>query len=348
MSTKLKGDSEEEKRKFQEKQRQLEKERIKKEQQQKKELLKKVRAQAQEDKKRREEQAKQKLYSDVPKITNPTPSQNSTTSTTTKPKKEEKTKTETPKIEKNYKECLIQIRMFNGTTLRETFPVDSNLLDVAKIVQEKCGEDIRLGEFTILTPFPKKEFELKDFKITTLKDAGLVPKGSITLQKLESKGKVIKGEGFVHEEEEPDYNSDDDPMDDPFPQPIMPIVPPSTGNIPQVEKPIITPEDDNYERNLKLLCSVWLFSITESPEGTNILVYRPTNFEFEQEDNTRPVISFIDDGSFSSVTVIEGKKTTSNGNWKLSKNGTTLKITTEGQTKEYEIATITDEVLILS
>jgi len=172
MSTKLKGDSEEEKRRFQEKQRQLEKEKLKKEQQQKKDLLKKVRAQAQEDKKRREEKAKQqkenKTKIDLPSTNSTTDSKTTSKTTTTKIVEEEK-----PKIEKNYKECLIQIRMFNGSTLRENFPVDANLLDVAKIVQEKCGEEIRLGEFSIITPFPKKEFELKDFKNTTLKDAGL-------------------------------------------------------------------------------------------------------------------------------------------------------------------------------
>jgi hypothetical protein len=96
-----------------------------------------------------------------------------------------------------------------------------------------------------------------------------------------------------------------------------------------------------------LICNVvWLFSSEESPEGTDILVYRPSTFEFESEIKNRPMMTFLEDGSISKVSMVEGVKTTALGQWKC--KGTSLKITLEGKTKEYEIATITDEVLILS
>jgi hypothetical protein len=185
--------------------------------------LKKARTQTQEDKKKREE--KKQREEDFIHKTSSTQAPPSTTTqpTTSKVLSNPKTdkKEEEPKIEKVYDECLIQIRMFNGSMLREKFPIDSSLFDVATFIQSKCisNESLNMKEFLIVTPFPKKEFDFSSFKSTSVKEAGLVPKGSITLQKVELKGKIIKGEGLPNIIDDPNHSDDEDYL----PKPILPV-----------------------------------------------------------------------------------------------------------------------------
>jgi len=244
---------------------------------------------------------------------------------------------------KEYTECLLQIRLFDGSTTKQSFKAESTLEDVALFIIQSSHTTVNYGDFSIVTPFPKKEYFSTEFNQISLKDAQLLPKGSITIQKLESKGVIKKGEGIVQPE---DPDSGDEPNILPF-NPMNPLGP----SKPKPVLPVIEPieeDDDQYKQNIKLLCKLWLLSNEECPEGSEILVYRPSDFQFTQVKTDRKAFVFTDDGTYSEIQVIEGVKNTVSGTWSLKKNGTDLTIKIGSSSKKVEIATITDEVLILS
>jgi len=164
-------------------------------------------------------------------------------------------------------------------------------------------------------------------------DAGLVPKGSIVIQRLESKGIITRG----NSEYVPPSN-DDSGDDAPQILPVLPV-------LPVQPEPV---DDDAIQRTTKLICRIWLMSNEECPEGANISVYRPVDWKFNNVVKDRRAIALSDDGTLSETQVHEGVKKTQNGTWKLKNNGTEVIIVIGGQTNTLEIATITDEVLVLS
>lgn len=345
---KLKGETEEQKAIFREKLRQQEKEKILKEKKEKAENLKKIRAQVEDEKKKRvEKNSKKDDMKEEPSIKVVKTEKNSETHQVKKEVKKEKVVKEEPKLveKKEHTECLLQIRLFDGSTVKEKFKADAFLEDVALFIIQTTKKEVHYGDFTIVTPFPKKEYTSSDFNKVSLKDAQLLPKGTITVQKLESKGLIKKGEGQI----EQNHDNPDDPEEGPQ---ILPFPGPGIGYKPKpIPKPLNEPEpieDDTFETNSKLLCKLWLLSNEECPEGSDILVYRPSDFQFETVKNDRKAFCFMDDGSYSETEVVEGVKNTVTGIWTLKKNGTELTIKIGNSTKKVEIATITDEVLILS
>lgn len=66
-----------------------------------------------------------------------------------------------------YTECQLQIRMPDGSQLRAQFKPDDKLSDVHKHVADKVGSE----NFTLIMPFPRKEFTDTMLKMT-LKEAG--------------------------------------------------------------------------------------------------------------------------------------------------------------------------------
>jgi hypothetical protein len=330
---KLKGDSEEAKARFQEKLRKQEQERIAKEKKEKAEALKKIRTQVDDEKKQRIEKSKSKHEPVIP-IEKPLHVEAKREII----KKSEVVHKEEPKvlIPKEYDTCLVQCRLPDGNVIQSAQKPESTLYDLALVICQSTG--MTMTDFTIVTPFPRCEYDSLVFSSTTCKKAGLVPKGSITIQKTLSKGVILKGNTPMNQDdpmiEDPDNGDIGYPM--PMPKPILPVMP-------------TEPEDDDaITRVTKMICQVWLLSNEECPEGTTILVYRPVSFSFDVIVNNRKAICFSDDGTFSETNLVEGVKETQNGTYKLKKNGSELVMVVGSRTTTVEIATITDEVLVLS
>lgn len=336
---KLKGDTDEQKAAFREKLRQQEKEQILKDKKMKAENLKKIRLQVEEEKKKRLEKNSKKEEPQT-KVVKTEDKKVEKKDQVKKVEKKEEIVEEPKFTPKEYTECLLQIRLFDGSTIKQSFKADSTLEDVALFVIQSTKKEVHYGDFTIVTPFPKKEYTSSDFNKVSLKDAQLLPKGTITVQKLESKGMIKKGEGIVEEPQDPDYGGDE-----PLPLPVNPIGFNPIKPIQPIEEP---EDDDQFKQNYKLLCRLWLLSNEECPEGSDILVYRPSDFQFETTKTDRKAFCFMEDGSYSETQIVEGVKNTTTGDWTLKKNGTELTIKVGNSVKKVEIATITDEVLILS
>lgn len=330
---KLKGDSEEAKAAFQEKLRKQEQERIVREKKEKAAALKKIRAQVDEEKKARVENNAKKLVSE-PIIVKREEKKDPVSKSTTLQKEE-------PKIvpKKEHTECLLQIRLVDGSVIKGSFKPEDTLFVVGQYI---CSQvKISMGEFYIVTPYPKKEYELVDWKSVRLIDAGLVPKGQITIHRKESRGVLVQGKSDYPTQQQDDDDDDDDGNPKPLPFPGMP------GPI-QPTLPIEPVDDDAIQRTTKLICRIWLISNEECPEGANIFVYRPVDWKFNEIVKDRRGMAFSDDNTLSETQSQDGVKKTQNGVWKLKNNGNEIVITVGGQTKTMEIATITDEVLVLS
>jgi hypothetical protein len=68
-----------------------------------------------------------------------------------------------------YTDCQLQIRLPDGSQLRAQFKADDKLSDVHKHVADKLGS----MNFTLIVPFPRKEFTDTMLKMT-LREAGKV------------------------------------------------------------------------------------------------------------------------------------------------------------------------------
>ncbi|XP_060070745.1 uncharacterized protein LOC132550670 [Ylistrum balloti] len=80
--------------------------------------------------------------------------------------------------------CLLQIRMTDGGSVRQSFAASAGLKEVWQFVQthqKKC-----LQGMCLIQPFPHREFGEVDME-TSLHDLGLTPSGSLVLRKIEKK-----------------------------------------------------------------------------------------------------------------------------------------------------------------
>jgi len=87
--------------------------------------------------------------------------------------------TQKPVEKANYTECVIQIRMPDGTKLQATFKPEDTLRTVLTYIKETSKDN---SNFALMTTFPKKVFT-GELLGTTLKDADLVPRGMLVVNK---------------------------------------------------------------------------------------------------------------------------------------------------------------------
>jgi hypothetical protein len=251
------------------------------------------------------------------------------------------------------KECVIQIRLPEGTQLKATLQPTQTLADlVAFIIQNRSDEEQTGDEFSLLIPFPRKEFMPDQFESTTLQQAGLAPRGSLTVQKLKSKGIVTKGSGGM----QMDTGGDDEGYDE---EPQMPTTGGFLGNRPlEIDEPDMIPvEGDEQKRTSALLCSQqWLHSREEQKEEEDTMIFRPSTYKFPQTlsgtGKHRNGMNFLPSGSYSESRVGVNGQSSHVGTWKLRydrRSGTValeLNVANESP-KIFRIAALTDEVLIL-
>lgn len=265
-------------------------------------------------------------------------------------KKPQKTEKQTMK---DITECILQIRLVDGSSIVGKFRPDATLLDVANYVVSTGKMPHRVGEFNFCTAFPRKVYTSGDFMKTSIKDAGLAPKGSIIVQKAEDKGVVKKGEGTFPGYKPPShggYPGYPTPMPMPMPTPTLPYEKPyPTDNSDSDDDDDI--DEDEVKKNMKVLCRKWIFSAEECPEGSSIKVYRTSSYKFPKSDSTRQCITLNGDGTvvFEDMKGSDCKQTDT-GKWSLNKsNPSELTIKpNNGNALKLDIATLTTEVLIVT
>ncbi|KAM9981500.1 hypothetical protein ACTFIY_003798 [Dictyostelium cf. discoideum] len=81
----------------------------------------------------------------------------------------------------NYTESLIQIRLTDGTTIKGTFPLSTKLIDVHTFISNNTSQH---GKFTLSSTYPRKIYTNDELKSVSVEDAGLVPNGTLQVQKL--------------------------------------------------------------------------------------------------------------------------------------------------------------------
>lgn len=87
--------------------------------------------------------------------------------------------------------ALLQIRLPTGTTVKHEFASTDTLGAVYEFVSQSTGRDV--ANFLLLQPgIPKVEYPIETALTTTLAQAELVPRGSITVMNREDKG-VVRG-----------------------------------------------------------------------------------------------------------------------------------------------------------
>ncbi|KAL0482208.1 UBX domain-containing protein, partial [Acrasis kona] len=212
-------------------------------------------------------------------------------------------KDQTPPPKNVAKECIVQVRLPEGQQVKLTLLPTDTLSELVKRITSDRSDDNE--EFSLLIPFPRKEYTSEEFETTTLLQAGLAPRGSLTLQKLKSKGVVTKGAGVMDTTTDHQMDPDDSDDEDYRPPHIMPgggrVLQPSVQLTEPDEIPISGPVKTKYEA---LLCSQqWLSSKEEEQSEQGISIYRPSTFNFPkqtyQSSNNRSGISFFKTGNFS-------------------------------------------------
>jgi hypothetical protein len=79
------------------------------------------------------------------------------------------------------RECALQIRLFDGSTIRSRFPSQSNLeTDVRRWIDEQQSIDIPYTFKHVLTPLPNKNISITD-EAQSLQSLGLTPSATLIL-----------------------------------------------------------------------------------------------------------------------------------------------------------------------
>ncbi|XP_021378787.1 uncharacterized protein LOC110466558 [Mizuhopecten yessoensis] len=95
--------------------------------------------------------------------------------------------------------CLLQIRMMDGGSVRQSFPASAGLKEVWQFV--KTHQKSSLNGMCLIQPFPHRELGEPDME-TSLQDLGLTPSGSVVLRKIEKKEAASKTTEMDTEESE--------------------------------------------------------------------------------------------------------------------------------------------------
>jgi len=81
-------------------------------------------------------------------------------------------------VKKEYDSCEVQVRLTNGQVLKQTFKPTDTLRVVYNWISTNRTDD-KFGQFSLITQYPKKTFTLSMLDAITLKDADLVPRGTL-------------------------------------------------------------------------------------------------------------------------------------------------------------------------
>jgi hypothetical protein len=349
----LVGDSAEQKENFRRKLLEQEAAKREKERREKNQALKEIRRKMKQEKEERQERLNKRLQETSVVVKPYQLSATSKLSESTKGSSSEGTpsKPSSSTQSSSVKECVIQIRLPEGTMLKATLQSTQTLADlVAFIIQSRIDEEQTGEEFSLLIPFPRKEYMPEDFASTTIEQAGLAPRGSLTVQQLKSKGIVIKGQVGIHMDTRDDNEDDDNHMHYPA-APTIPYHRPL-----HISDDVIPVEGDEQKRTSALLCSQqWLHSREEQNED-NVIVYRPSMYKFPQTLSgavkQRSGMNFLPSGSYSESRITINGQSSHVGTWKLRYDRSNQEITIELNAaneapKIFRIAALSDEVLAL-
>ena len=78
------------------------------------------------------------------------------------------------------KECAVQVRLFDGSTIRNRFPSDQTLKDVRKWVDDERSDDIPYTLKQILTPLPNRSLTISEEQ-ESLRGLNLVPSATLVM-----------------------------------------------------------------------------------------------------------------------------------------------------------------------
>lgn len=301
---KLRGDNEVEKQRFEEKLRQQEMEARAREKEAKRKQLMSLRTQLKAEKKDRLEKKQ--------------PSPSSTTTTTTA----------TPAVKAApaaaAQEATLQIRLPDGSILKHTTYSNATLMNVAQFIMSQ-NQDVSDGAFTLVVPFPRKEFGADELETVTLMQALGAPRGQIVVQKTKSKGVIVKGDG-----------------------PVAPVLPtPVPFPHPNIDTDTDEPmTGDNDEQQLLCSTPAWYLS-TEEVTTQTVLIFRPDNFAFPTDKEARPMMSFK--GNMN-VTARDSSNMTQTGAYKLKVDAGICQLEihmVSESVRVFDVVSITDEILVL-
>ena len=328
---KLKGDSVEAKLAFAERERLKEQERIRKEK-----LEEKKRVKALKDAMKKEKEEKQARLSGSSSSAS---SSTASSSSTVTPKPSESSATS----------ALIQVRLPRGSTEKIQLNTPGTLADLFKAVSSHLDSN---EAYSILTPFPRKEYFEEDWQNTTLDQAGLVPKGSVILQLTKNKGVVIKSDTTMPTTTMPvDDGSDEEPT--------LPVTGGRTtgGHVlgghtkPIDEEPALNAilkgnSNFNKEAYTLLLCEKqWILSKSESNEQTGTTVYRHLGDSNLGSSSLSECILYSSHGHVS----MSNHGETMVGTWRFVEQhgGVHIELTYQNMAQNLIIESITNECLIL-
>jgi hypothetical protein len=355
---KLKGDSYEVKLEFEKKKRQAELDNLKQQKIEEKKRLNDLRRRMKEEKRERliqqEERlarVSQNLTTDVQVVTNKydlTPLE--------KPKQAEPIQI-TPPVANNtstssVKDCSIQIRLPSGNTLVMSVTSDKTMQTVYDYIVSNMSDDIG-DRFSLMSPIPPRtEYNPDEIDLDTvsLAQAKLVPRGSLIVQKLKSKGKLTRGDTDPMA-----IDTDNDTITD------------------NNEVDEVTEEDVFIENNDTITNSIYILSMrgpwlrvpeeekeTEVVQGAakakQLQIFRPKLYVEEQcEKKKRTAINFLGTSTLSEsrLDLGNGVMTSHSGSFKLRYNVNkqrteiTVSMNNEAQ-RTYQVLSLTEDCLILS
>jgi len=342
---KLKGDSIENKLAFAERERLREMERIKKEKLEEKKRVKALKEQMKKEKE--EKMMKQGAGS----------SSSSSASSATTTSASSSSGSSGPVSSS----ALIQARLPTGSTEKVTLAdcnENTNLKDLFNALAPKLD---RSETYSILTPFPRKEYFENEWDSVTLQQAGLMPKGSVILQLTKNKGVVIKASSASSHTMTDDGDNDDNDDDDdngPYVPPTMPavmgggrVLGGSSSREPAVEEPYVSSilkkgPTDTTRLNMLLCEKQWIISKVETSEtGNDLMVYRHLGDSHlaGQSLSLAESILFSAHGHVS----MSANGETMVGTWRWINNSTTIEISYQNAVQTMLVDSLTDECMIV-
>lgn len=101
-------------------------------------------------------------------------------------------------IARTHTECALQVRLFDGSTIRSRFPPEATLRnEVRRWVDEKCGNEVAPYNFKqVLTPLPNKTIEISEEE-QTVQSIGLAPSATLILVPIKGYTSAYENQGVV-------------------------------------------------------------------------------------------------------------------------------------------------------
>lgn len=198
---KLRGESAEVKMQFEEKRKREEAEKIRQEKLADKRRLKELKKQMQAEKEARQREQAERMKRFETNLTTNTVVQTNKYDAEVKHgdnnvTTQQRASTSSPSSTGSVRDCTVQIRLPDGKVLMCNITSDKSLQDIHDFVTANVDEFANGEEaFSLITAFPRREYNPQEMQLSMvpLSDAGLVPRGSLIVQKSKSKGVVTRG-----------------------------------------------------------------------------------------------------------------------------------------------------------